>query len=85
MKYITNNYLLVVSSKIDVSNQVGNLLDQFVEKDNVTYVYYHASNEKINLQHEKVKNETKKLKERRGKKENPKCHDVLLLLFDLKF
>jgi hypothetical protein len=66
VKYITNNFFFFVSSKIDVSNQVESLLGQLVEKDNVTFVYYHASNEKINLQHEKVKNETKKIERKKG-------------------
>jgi hypothetical protein len=51
-----------------VSAEVEKLLGQFIEKNTAKYVYYHASRNDIESHHEKVKNETEKLKEKLLKK-----------------
>ncbi|KAI8877237.1 hypothetical protein K501DRAFT_307059 [Backusella circina FSU 941] len=48
----------------DVSGEIENLLPWFIEKGTALYVYYHATKDDVKLQHEKIENETKKLKER---------------------
>ncbi|KAI8880984.1 hypothetical protein K501DRAFT_335006 [Backusella circina FSU 941] len=48
----------------DVSNEVENLLPWLVKKDSAKYVYYHSSRNDVELQHEKIESETKKLKEK---------------------
>jgi hypothetical protein len=66
--FIINNCLYIVLSKIDVSNEVKRLLGRFIKEEDATYVYYHARRSTIELHYEKVKNETKKLKEKLLKK-----------------
>jgi hypothetical protein len=66
--FIFNNYLLVASPKIDISNEAESLLGWLIKEESATYVYYHARRSTIELHYEKVKNENKKLKEKLSKK-----------------